>query len=141
MAVKLSAAPAGVKPSSPARPTQPRPPDRRSRGQDRPGAWPYLLILPGFAFYTAFVLFPIGETIRLSFLNWNGLSAPTFAGWSNYARALKDPATWQSGTVSLVFIVFSCVLPVLTALLLAGIIARIKVRGLSFLRFIFFLPY
>jgi ABC-type sugar transport system permease subunit len=37
----------------------------RIRGGDRPGAWPYLLILPGFVFYAAFVLFPIGETVRL----------------------------------------------------------------------------
>jgi raffinose/stachyose/melibiose transport system permease protein len=54
---------------------------------------------------------------------------------------LKDNTTWQAATVSLVFVVFSCLLPVLVALLLAGIIARMKVRGLSILRFVFFLPY
>lgn len=114
---------------------------RPARGIDRPGAWPYLLILPGFAFYAAFVLLPIMETVRLSLLDWNGLTAPEWAGLSNYARALTDDATWQAGLVSLSFIVFSCLAPVSVALVLAGLIARTRIRGLTFLRFVYFLPY
>jgi raffinose/stachyose/melibiose transport system permease protein len=107
----------------------------------RAGAWPYLLILPGLCFYAMFVLFPIIETVRLSFLKWDGLNAPTFVGLTNYVNVLNDQTTWQAATVSLTFIIFSCLMPVGVALLLSGIIARMRVRGLSFLRFAFFLPY
>jgi raffinose/stachyose/melibiose transport system permease protein len=99
------------------------------------------LILPGFAFYAAFVLLPIFETGRLSFLDWNGLTAPRWSGFDNYRAALSDPGTWRAGLVALAFILFSCVLPVLVALVLAGLIARTKIRGLTFLRFVYFLPY
>ncbi|WP_181448936.1 carbohydrate ABC transporter permease [Nonomuraea aridisoli] len=102
---------------------------------------PYLLILPGFVFYALFVLVPIVDTVRLSFLEWDGLSPQVFVGLDNYVQVLSDPNTWTSLRVSLVFVLFSCLLPVAAALLLVGVIARTKIRGLSFFRFVFFLPY
>ncbi|MFI7613504.1 carbohydrate ABC transporter permease [Nonomuraea terrae] len=102
---------------------------------------PYLLILPGFIFYGLFVLVPIADTVRLSFLEWDGLSPQVFVGLDNYVQVLTNPNTWTSLRVSLVFVLFSCLLPVAAALLLVGVIARTKIRGLSFFRFVFFLPY
>lgn len=116
-------------------------PGSKARGVDRPGAMPYLLILPGFVFYAAFVLAPIVGTLRLSFVQWDGLLPEKWVGFSNYVQILKDPAWWTSTTVALTFVVFSCLLPVAVALVLTGIIARTKIRGLSILRFLYFLPY
>lgn len=113
----------------------------KPRGGDRPGALPYLLIVPGFVFYAAFVLLPIVETLRLSFVSWDGLMPQVWVGLGNYVTVLEDPTWWSSTTVALTFVLFSCVLPVLVALMLAGIIARTRIRGLSFLRFVYFLPY
>ncbi len=113
----------------------------KARGLDRPGALPYLLIIPGFAFYAAFVLAPIVETFRLSFVRWDGLLPEKWVGLANYTATLKDPAWWTSTTVALTFVLFSCLLPVAVALFLTGIIARTRIRGLSFIRFVYFLPY
>lgn len=118
-----------------------RPPAHKTRGGGRPGATPYLLIIPGFLFYAAFVLVPIVETFRLSFVAWDGLLPQEWVGLDNYVKLLQDPRWWSSTTVALTFVVFSCLLPVLVALVLAGIIARARIRGLSFLRFVYFLPY
>lgn len=113
----------------------------RARGVDRAGAMPYLLIVPGFLFYAAFVLAPIVETFRLSFVQWDGLLPEKWVGLANYAQTLKDPYWWSSTVVALTFVVFSCLLPVAVALVLTGIIARTRIRGLSILRFVYFLPY
>jgi raffinose/stachyose/melibiose transport system permease protein len=109
---------------------------------ERDGILPYLLILPGFIFYAAFVLVPIIETVRLSFVKWDGLMPQEPVGFANYVKILTDPILRGSFWVSLAFVIFGCLLPVAAGLVLAGIIARAqKVRGLTFLRFVYFLPY
>jgi raffinose/stachyose/melibiose transport system permease protein len=102
---------------------------------------PYLLIVPGLAFYTAFVLMPIVETAKLSFFQWDGLLPEVWIGFQNFVNVLTDPNMLTAFSVSLVLVFSSCLLPVGVALVLAGIIARTRIRGLSFLRFVFFLPY
>jgi raffinose/stachyose/melibiose transport system permease protein len=102
---------------------------------------PYLLIIPGLAFYALFVLVPIVATAQLSFQRTDGLLPPVWVGFSNFASILTDQNTLSSFKVSLVMVFFSCLLPVVIALGLVGLIARTKVRGLSVLRFLFFLPY
>jgi raffinose/stachyose/melibiose transport system permease protein len=102
---------------------------------------PYLLIVPGLAFYLAFVMVPIVQTVGLSFVQWDGLLAPVWVGFDNFKSILSDPTTLQSFVVSFVMIIFTCALPIAVALLLVAVIVRTKVRGLSFLRFVYFLPY
>lgn len=113
---------------------------RRGR-QHTDGVMPYLLILPGLVFYTLFVLVPIVQTVRLSFFRWDGLLPEVWVGVGNYVRLLSNTRVWESFGVSAVFVFFSCILPVGVALVLVGAIARSRIRGLSFLRFVFFLPY
>jgi raffinose/stachyose/melibiose transport system permease protein len=102
---------------------------------------PYLLILPAFIFYALFVIVPIIATFGLSLYQWDGLTAPVWAGLDNFAEVVADPNTLAAFQVSIVFILFTCVLPVLVALLLVGAITRTRVRGLSFFRLVYFLPY
>lgn len=110
-------------------------------GADRPGLTPYLLILPGMVFYAAFVLVPIAETIRLSFVRWDGLLPEVFVGLANYTAVLRDRNMLTSLVVMVAFVGFACVAPVLVALLLVGVIVRTRIRGLSVLRLVYFLPY
>lgn len=108
---------------------------------DSDGAMPYALIVPGMVFYAAFVLWPIFRTAQLSLQQWDGLLPPVWVGFSNFSDILTDPATWSAFEVSGVMVIFSCLLPVAVALGLVGLVARTRVRGLSFLRFVYFLPY
>jgi ABC-type sugar transport system permease subunit len=103
---------------------------------------PYWLIVPGLAFYLAFVIVPIIATVRQSFFQWDGLGPQVGVGWANFTSILSSSSqTWSSFKVSGVMVIFTCLLPVAGALLLVGLVARTKVRGLSFLRFVYFLPY
>jgi raffinose/stachyose/melibiose transport system permease protein len=115
---------------------------RKRRSLDRAGGMPYWLIVPGLAFYLAFVIVPIIATVRLSFYQWDGLGPEVGVGWGNFTSLLSSSSqTWSAFEVSGVMVIFTCLLPVGGGLLLVGFVARTKVRGLSFLRFVFFLPY
>lgn len=114
---------------------------RRRRRLDSAGAMPYLLILPGFVFYALFVLVPIVATVRLSFFQWDGLLPQVWVGLDNFTRVLSDPNMLTTFKVSLAMVFFGCLLPVGIALALVGVVARTRIRGLSFFRFAYFLPY
>jgi len=105
-------------------------------------AWtPWLLILPGLAFYALFVLVPIVATFALSLFRWDGLLPPKFIGLDNFVKLVGTPGVQQAFGVSLAFIAFSCILPVAAALLIVGAVTRVQVRGLSIFRLLYFLPY
>lgn len=42
--------------------------------------WFFIFLLPGLLFYILSVFYPIEESIRLSFMEWNGIGDKTFAG-------------------------------------------------------------
>jgi len=119
-----------------------RPVSRRGRsGSGESRMMPYLLILPGLVFYALFVIVPIIGTLSLSLFQWDGLTTPLWVGLNNFADVLADPKTLAAFQVALVFTLFTCFLPVVIALILVGAITRTRVRGLSFFRLVYFLPY
>ena len=77
----------------------------------------YLYVLPGFLVYAVFALYPLLKAVYLSLYDWDGLTLGTWAGLGNYA-----------------------LLPLGIGLVLASILHRARVRGLSFFRTVVFLP-
>jgi raffinose/stachyose/melibiose transport system permease protein len=121
---------------------QPRSLLRRGRsGFGDQGMLPYLLILPGLVFYSLFVIIPIIGTLLLSLFQWDGLATPVWVGLDNFAAVIADPNTLGAFTVSITFIVFNCIVPVAIALLLVAVMTRSHIRGLSFFRLVFVIPY
>ncbi len=102
---------------------------------------PYILILPGLVFYTAFVLVPIIATLSLSTFNWDGLTTPVFVGVENFSTVLADPNVRGTFVVALAFVLLQGILPVLMGLLLTVAMTRARVRGMSLFRLIYFIPY
>lgn len=115
----------------------------RSRGS-QPGQRPwtaYLYILPSLLIYAFFILWPIIETLRLSFYEWDGFSAPVFTGLTNYAGLLKDEVFHISLRNNLLFMVFYTLFPIAFALFLTALMTRRRLRGMSFFRAGLFVPY
>src|SRR4051812_46682731 len=100
----------------------------------------YLYLLPAFAVFALFVLVPLLHAAWLSLFNWDGLTVGTWAGLGNYRDVFSDPALRSSFGHALILIVFYALLPLLIGLLLAGVMARARVRGLTLFRTILFLP-
>ena len=94
----------------------------------------YLYLLPAFIVYAAFLLVPLLRAVQISFYDWDGNTVGTWAGLSNYADVLADPALRGAFGHALVLIVFFALIPVAVGLVLASILNRARVRGLAFFR-------
>ena len=125
-------------------------PDRRSvarerthrsglTGRRRP--WLGLVYLaPGLVLYGLVVLVPAGQGVWLSLFHWNGITAATWAGGSNYTAFLHDPTLRAAITHTLVFIVFFALLPIALGLITAALTSNKHVRGGGLFRSVLFLP-
>ncbi|MET8005718.1 carbohydrate ABC transporter permease [Nonomuraea glycinis] len=111
-----------------------------SRPPGEPRHIAYLYLLPAFAVYAAFLLYPIGRAVQLSLYDWDGLSLGRWAGLDNYLAILSDEGLRAAFGHALVLIVFYAVGPLVIGLALAAILNHAKVRGLGFFRTVVFLP-
>jgi len=123
--------------------------ERRSRRPCRAGrpsavarsrATPFLFLLPAFAVYAAFALYPLGRAAQFSLFEWRGFGSSTFVGLDNYVDLAGDAAFRAAIGNALVLIVFYAVLPLVVGLVLAAILRRGQVRGMGFFRTVIFLP-
>lgn len=127
-------------------PTRGRPSrDRSARGGGgRPPGEPrnvgWLYVAPALAVYAVFLLWPLVRGFWFSLYDWDGLSAGTWAGLSNYAKTLSDPSLRASFGHALVLVVFYAVIPCLIAFVLVAVVSRTRVRGLALFRTVLFLP-
>jgi raffinose/stachyose/melibiose transport system permease protein len=100
----------------------------------------YLYIAPALVVYAVFLLFPLLRAVQLSFYEWNGLTLGTWAGLRNYADILADPALRAAFGHAAVLVVFFAIIPTAVGLVLAAVVARARVRGLTVFRTVIFLP-
>jgi len=108
-------------------------------GENKWKGWLYLL--PGFVIYIGFIFYPILETVRTSFFAWNGFSAQRdWVGLENYRTVFSDAQFADAFLHNLIFILFFCILPVLLGLLLASLLTRKALPGMTFFRTVLFLP-
>ncbi|MFC4120862.1 carbohydrate ABC transporter permease [Nonomuraea zeae] len=100
----------------------------------------YLYLLPAFAVYAVFLLYPIGRAVHLSLFDWDGLSLGRWVGLDNYLAIVSDQGLRAAFAHALVLIVFYALIPLAIGLMLAAILNHAKVRGLGFFRTVVFLP-
>lgn len=111
-------------------------PSRRPRR-----GWSALLyLLPALVFYGTFTIAPWVQSIWLSFWNWDGIGAATWAGIENYVQVFTDDRLVVALRNGLGFIVFYTVFPVILGLIIAAVIAARPRRGSGFVRTVLFLP-
>ena len=112
------------------------------RKQARPSAVirsrvaPYLYLLPAFAVYAGFLLYPLLRAGQFSLYDWPGFGPSTFVGLGNYVDLLGDRRFHAAILHALILIVFYSLLPLVVGLVLAAILRRGQVRGLGLLIFL-----
>lgn len=111
---------------------------RRPPGEPRRVA--YLYLLPGLALFAAFVLAPLVHAAWLSLFEWDGVTPGRWVGVDNYEAVAQEAALRRAFGHSAVLLLFYAALPVAIGLLLAAAASRARVRGLTALRTILFLP-
>jgi len=71
------------------------------RVRDWPAAW--LLIFPVLILFSITVVYPLIDTIRLSFFDIKGLGKPKYVGIGNYVKLFTDPAFRNTLTTTAIF--------------------------------------
>jgi raffinose/stachyose/melibiose transport system permease protein len=99
-----------------------------------------LFLLPGLALYAIVAIVPVGQGVWLSFFHWNGVTAASWAGLSNYTGFLSDPTLRAAIEHTAYFIGFYSVLPIMLGLLSAALTSYKGVRGAGVFRAVIFLP-
>jgi hypothetical protein len=106
---------------------------------------PWLFLAPGLFMFAVYVLWPIVQSITLSFYDWDGLYGPngefkgTFVGLGNYAELMTDPAfevsLWNN------FYWLALYLLALPAGLFIAIFLNQTVTGIRLYKSLFFFPF
>jgi ABC-type sugar transport system permease subunit len=99
------------------------------------------MILPIFALYLVFRIYPIGQAIYLSLTNYQlGIRKYGFVGLTNYVTLLSSPDFLISLKNSLLFAVLTLAFTLLISLTVALIMSRAVIGGIGLLQTLIFLP-
>lgn len=100
----------------------------------------YAFMAPAIILYAIFVLNPTLQSMRLSFYEWNGVSAEKeWVGLENFRRLLRDDIFWQALQNNLFWTVIVVGFNVVVGLAAAAMLAS-SIRGRLLFRLGFFLP-
>ena len=101
----------------------------------------YLFILPTFIGFAIFILYPIVESIRISFLEFNILRGSEYIGLENYADLLGDRRLRVTYGNTVVFTIFAVFFNAGVGLVLAVLLnQRMPTLIRNLYRSIFFFP-
>lgn len=107
---------------------------------------PFLLVLPGLFFFSAFMFYPLAYTVYLSFTSatpatlFNPAQSVEWVGFANYITVLSDPQFWNSFGVTWLFVATSVVLKVGLGLAIALVVTSDRVRGKRIMRSLIIVP-
>jgi len=108
----------------------------------RGGAWTsWIFVLPALAAYATFVLWPIFETVKYSFYNWDGVATAQWVGLDNYKTVFSNSQLLTVIAHSFELILFFTVMPISLGLGVATVMRRFVTGKISIVaRTILFLP-
>ncbi len=101
----------------------------------------FLFLVPAFALFLLFIVYPIFKSVYFSFFSWKGFGDPTdFIGLGNFQQILKDKIFQKAIINGLLIIALSLGIQLPLSLGLAIMVGR-DLPGRAFFRMIFFMPY
>ena len=101
--------------------------------------WQY--ILPGFAVYAVFFIYPFINAFYISFTNWDGFAErKSFIGLQNYAELFRDRRAISAFGHNIQMFLYTAVFTFILAMLFAVLITQFRLRGKSFYRVVFYFP-
>jgi raffinose/stachyose/melibiose transport system permease protein len=97
------------------------------------------MAVPALVLFGAFALVPLAGVVVLSFMDWDGLGTPAWAGTSKWSETLSDPVTQKAMWLTIQFVVLSYLFQAPVSLLL-GVYMAGRQRNRALLAVLFFLP-
>jgi ABC-type sugar transport system permease subunit len=100
----------------------------------------YLFLLPAFALYALFMIYPFFQSIYLSFTDWDGATrVKNVTGLENYRNLFSDDLLWTSLRHNLIWVVLGTIGPLAIGFLLAVLLSS-RPKGFTLFRTAFFMP-
>jgi len=97
-------------------------------------------LVPPLLLYGVAVLFPILQSLFLSFFSWDGISDMEFVGLANYVQMLTgDTVFWRAFVNALVYLAICLVLQLGGALVVASLLTTLR-RGRELVKTLYLLP-
>jgi raffinose/stachyose/melibiose transport system permease protein len=104
----------------------------------------FVFLAPATIIYTLFMIYPLFDSLRLSFFGADQSGKELFVGTANYVRLLTDelwrPRLWGAFRNNIVFFIIHMLVQNSIGLLLAALLTTRGIRGRGFFRTVFFLP-
>ncbi|MDZ4766840.1 MAG: sugar ABC transporter permease [Chloroflexota bacterium] len=107
--------------------------------QIRKNAIAYIFLAPAFILMGLFLVYPIVQSLLLSFYEWNGIAPRVYVGLENFERLLQDKILYLAIGNNIIFSIFTTTGTVTLGFLLALSIER-QVRGWRIFKVAYFLP-
>ena len=101
---------------------------------------PYAFLTPFLLLFTAFTLYPLAQSLLLSFEQTHGPRSAQFVGAANFSFILHDPLFWKALSNTAIFAAASVFIQLPISLALALLLNRPDIKGRALFRLIFFSP-
>jgi raffinose/stachyose/melibiose transport system permease protein len=103
-----------------------------------------VFLAPATIIYTLFMIYPLVDSLRLSFFATNDQGVEVYAGFQNFVTLLSNelwaPRFWGALKNNLIFFAIHMLVQNPLGLLLAALLSSHKLRGKAFYRTILFMP-
>jgi len=100
---------------------------------------PVLFLAPAVILFVVYVIFPILQSIWLSFYEWDGIGEKTFVGFRNYIELFDDYQFWVALKNNLCWMVFFMLAPPIG--LGIALFLNQKIMGIRLVKSMFFFPF
>ena len=100
---------------------------------------PIVFLLPAALLFAVYVVYPIFDSIILSFYDWDGIGEKNFVAFGNYAELIEDPQFWVSIKNNILWLVLLMLAPVFGLAL--ALFLNQQVRGIRLAKSLFFFPF
>ncbi|MBN2860378.1 MAG: sugar ABC transporter permease [Sphaerochaetaceae bacterium] len=100
---------------------------------------PLYFLLPALILFSIFVIFPIGQSIWLSFHSWDGFGSATWVGLKNYINLSQDERFLASLKNNGLWLVLMMLAPVFGLAL--SLFLNQEIRGMRTIKSLFFFPF
>lgn len=99
----------------------------------------WFFLAPAIVVFAIYVLYPIGQSVWLSFFEWDGLGEKTWVGWENYIELFDSDAFYTSLVNNFLWMILFMLAPPIG--LLIALFLNQQVAGIRLIKALFFFPF
>ncbi|PMJ92591.1 sugar ABC transporter permease [Vibrio sp. 10N.261.55.A7] len=100
---------------------------------------PWLFLAPAIVIFSIYVVYPILDSIWLSFFEWDGLGEKEWVGLGNYRELFESEAFYTSLKNNFLWLIFFMLAPPIG--LAIALFLNQQVRGIRVVKSLFFFPF